>query len=611
MDEILKRIQRAKIMGEPAEQQTKPWMPGMRLPTLPAVKTTRGTTQQMGGVSSHALPSLGIGRGVGAKQDGIMARIEREKENISEKERNAGYQGFKSAETPRKKAWIPNTMLQEVQKSAPSNERARMMQLANAKSLTDAERQEVKKAIASLKPSFLETVEAQAAALKGDSAKQREIVQNNALAELLAGKLRGAWGAAGAGVVHSLPFGKKITDNADDYMRNKGYAALYRDKELVERLKNDRTQEENLQKNPGAYTAGKVTGDVVQMLAGDKLIRGGLGAIKGISKLAPVAKNAIGAGLLFGGSGALDEAEAGGTPAQVLKAGGVGAAAGMVGSGLSAGVGNLGTKLLFKKGLQNAVPAVILRDGLSGAAFSAGNMGTKMLLDEEYRPEGDEAAKDIAVAFAFSSISSLLGTAARTSEAKARLQNDVNGMKRDYANIVNGADGKVTAESLRDLSVKSAAIRKTMGATQYVGQQKTVKSVYEFLDLLDDAVAKAGAGLQQNVGGLPGGASAPVSVSPLPAVKMPMQQETTGSVSPLPAVGEKNTAEVVDVPAYKEAMQEIIVAQERPAPAGSARMNTPQVQGDDNTENAQQSETTGWRRDTMPAKADAYLTKAQ
>ncbi|MEG1593029.1 MAG: hypothetical protein RR350_01380, partial [Oscillibacter sp.] len=142
MDEILKRIQRAKFSGAPAAQQEKPWMPGMRLPPLPAVKTARDTTQQMGGVSSGALPGLGIGRAADKKQDGIMARIEREKENISARERNAGYQGFKSAAPPREKSWIPNTMLQEMPKSAPPNERARMMQLANAKSLTDAERQE-------------------------------------------------------------------------------------------------------------------------------------------------------------------------------------------------------------------------------------------------------------------------------------------------------------------------------------------------------------------------------------------------------------------------------------------------------------------------------------
>ena len=263
--------------------------------------------------------------------------------------------------------------------------------------------------------------------------------------------------------------------------------------------------------HPAAYLVGQGVMDLAEYKNLGNL---GQWVAKGapfLSKLPTAVQNMVGSGITFGAKGALDAAAEGGTPEEIAKAAGIGFAGGAAGSGASQAVGKLGTGLLFRTGTQNAVPAVILRDTLSGTAFAGADMGTRMALDKEYRPTKEEAVKDLAVAGAFSALSSLAGTLTSTREARSRMERDISAMKRDYASIVDQADGQTTAAALDDLAAKSAQVRDTLRTTQYVGQQKTVDAVTEFLDELDDAVSRA----RGQLAGA-GTAGAPVQGTPLP-----------------------------------------------------------------------------------------------
>ena len=227
-------------------------------------------------------------------------------------------------------------------------------------------------------------------------------------------------------------------------------------------------------------------------------------AVKGaplLSKLPTAIQGALATGGATGTMGAFHEAEEGGSAGDVAKSFGVNALAGGAGSLASAGVGALGTKALFGLGVQNPVPAVILRDGLAGAGFSAGSMGTRYALDKNDRPTSEEATKDVAVGFFFGAVTSLLKSANMTREAKARMSETVEQMKRDYGAILADSGGSVTFDALDDLAAKSAEVRNTLRTTQFVGQQDTVNGVMEFLDTLDGAVARARAGMGTGITG--------------------------------------------------------------------------------------------------------------
>lgn len=301
--------------------------------------------------------------------------------------------------------------------------------------------------------------------------------------------------------------------------------------------------------HPSAYLAGQGAMDLAEL---GLLGRLGQGIAKGapiLSKLPTAAQTMAGSGLTFGAKGALDAAAGGEEAGEIAKAAGIGFASGAVGSAAGQVAGKLGTKLLFRTGTQNAVPAVILRDTLSGTAFAGADIGTRMTLDAEYRPTSEEAVKDLAVAGAFSALSSLVGTLFSAQEAKIRLDQDIQAMKRDYATIVSQADGQATSAVLDDLAARSAQVRNALRTTQYVGQQRTVDAVTEFLDELDDAVARARAA---------SGKTSSPSVGPsLEALARAMAQEqiaggkgeTTGRMPPAPSKWPAGPGVSADTPA--------------------------------------------------------------
>lgn len=260
----------------------------------------------------------------------------------------------------------------------------------------------------------------------------------------------------------------------------------------------------------GAYLAGQGVGNLTQLLGAQGIVSGALKGVKGFSMLPTAAQGMASAGLTMGGLSALQTAGQGGSAGEVAKAGLVSGAAGAAGGAAASAVGALGTKALFAAGAQNSVLGTILRDALSGTAFAGANMGTTMALDKDYRPTGEEAARDLAVAFAFSTLSSALHSVTATREAKARLDRDLAVTQKCYDDIVTG---RTSAENLPDALNQIAAtvsrLKTVLQTTQYVGQQPTVNQAMQTISDLENAVGYA---IAQH--SLPGG------VSGVPAVRM-------------------------------------------------------------------------------------------
>ena len=315
-----------------------------------------------------------------------------------------------------------------------------------------------------------------------------------------------------AGFITAVPFAKTALKKSDEWLAE--YATESEEKYPELSIKDPTLKKTMAAKgsiaasfqdakdtSPIGYAGGQVASNVMQMYGLGKLFGAAVKGAPLLSKLPTAIQGALATGGVTGTMGALHEAEEGGSAGDVAKSFGVNALAGGAGSLASAGVGALGTKALFGLGVQNPVPAVILRDGLAGAAFSAGSMGTRYALDGNYRPTSAAAAKDVAVGFFFGAVTSLLKSANMTREAKARMSETVEQMKRDYGTILADSGGSVTFDALEDLAAKSAEVRNTLRTTQFVGQQDTVNGVMAFLDTLDDAVARARAGMGTGITG--------------------------------------------------------------------------------------------------------------
>ncbi len=172
-------------------------------------------------------------------------------------------------------------------------------------------------------------------------------------------------------------------------------------------------------------------------------------------------------------------------------------------------------KLLGHLNLSNSIPANVAASATEGVSFAGTQMGTRMLLDEDYRPSGEEAAVDLTSAAAFSALSRYLQTRAQSKEAAVRLQADAEDMKRDFQRIANNVYVNGPEATLDDLELKIARTRGAINANTYMGQQETVNAINEFLDTLDEAISMK----RLELGAIPGTAVDAGSVTGAPAYR--------------------------------------------------------------------------------------------
>lgn len=281
---------------------------------------------------------------------------------------------------------------------------------------------------------------------------------------------------------------------------------------LVDILSGGDTAEENARRVAGAqqdhhfaFGAGNVAGGVGSTLLIGKLV----GKLPAVSAMGDGAKAATTSAFAMGGNTALQNASplmAGDMSRKDYLLSVAGSAAGGAVGGLAAkGTTDLGTKALFKTGLQNNIFANAINQGVGGAAFSAANAGTRAVIDPNYNPSAGELAQDAAISFAFQTITSAARLSAQTKQAKAALESEAAALERDlYTLKAMQENGYITDTDFIDgMKARSALLRNTLNTTQYIGHGKDVAGALEFLDQLDDFIGAAE--VYNNSRMLPGG----------------------------------------------------------------------------------------------------------
>ena len=281
--------------------------------------------------------------------------------------------------------------------------------------------------------------------------------------------------------------------------------------------------------HPTAAAMGEGVGDIAKITVANDAISKVLGKSSTFSSLPKAVQNAATSGLTFGGIDALDAAGSGESAADIARAGTIGMVGGAAGSAASSIVGNLGTKALFKVGLQNSVPAEVFRLGTQGAAFSAGRTGaTYWMRPEDERPTTEQMMKDAAVSFAFSAITGALDVAKLSRSNKAMLDDTLQKMDSGYAKVkeILNDPGISAAEKMRRIEYVQGLndeVKSYIANNRFVGQDKAIREVFRKAQNFDAELTQmrgmAGGAISQ-----PGGnvnATAGLSEAPKPHLPTP------------------------------------------------------------------------------------------
>lgn len=268
-----------------------------------------------------------------------------------------------------------------------------------------------------------------------------QTAMNNTRAEL-AQKDLGAFMSAIVGFGDGMSFG--AIPALSDWSAKKQYEDAGLDSETF--VSPSQTYAKTVSEHGISNAVGDIGGSLVSLGAVGKVVGTATKGIKWLSSAPKWVQSAVNSGITFSAVGATETAFDGGNAEEILRSAGINLIGGAVGGSLSSIVGSLGEKFLFSKGLQHKVIPEIIRNGLSSAAYAGGNtLATSFLYPEGYKPTAEEVAKDLAVAFAFGSISSAINVAKTSTQNKKYLDSLNNKMAADYenmarANISNKSD---------------------------------------------------------------------------------------------------------------------------------------------------------------------------
>lgn len=268
-----------------------------------------------------------------------------------------------------------------------------------------------------------------------------QTAMNNTRAEL-AQKDLGAFMSAIVGFGDGMSFG--AIPALSDWSAKKQYEDAGLDSETF--VSPSQTYAKTVSEHGISNAVGDIGGSLVSLGAVGKVVGTATKSIKWLSSAPKWVQSAVNSGITFSAIGATETAFDGGNAEEILRSAGINLVGGAVGGSLSSVVGSLGEKFLFSKGLQHKVIPEIIRNGFSSAAFAGGNvLTTSFLYPEGYKPTAEEVAKDLAVAFAFGSISSAINISKTSAQNKKYLDSLNTKMAADYeqmakANISNKSD---------------------------------------------------------------------------------------------------------------------------------------------------------------------------
>ena len=250
----------------------------------------------------------------------------------------------------------------------------------------------------------------------------------------------------GTGIRNSVTFNtfprlEEWADQKDINAQNSPYAQVLKNK-----YKTKVTDEEEKVKeeHPIANTVGYSAGELAKWLTTRKVASKAVGSVKWLANkpqwLQNTVKNGITDGITSGFINAANTAGGGGDAKAIAKQAGIGAVGGSFGGAASSLVGEFGENILFKRQLQHKFIPEMIRNGVAGASFAgADSAATYFLRPKEERPTAKDVAKNIAVTFAFATITSAINMGKIKQSSKEALDVVNDKMMKDYEGMMNSA----------------------------------------------------------------------------------------------------------------------------------------------------------------------------
>ena len=229
--------------------------------------------------------------------------------------------------------------------------------------------------------------------------------------------------------------GRSAIDNLKSQKKYKE-AGLNVNNYVSEKQANAKSSEEH----PIASTVGELAGSTVSLIGLGEAVGGALKGVKWLAKTPTWVQGAIKNGIVFGLQQGTEATTDGKKAKDIAKETAIGVVGGAVGGATSSTVEDFAENILFKTKLQHKFIPEMIRNGVAGASFAgADSAATYFLHPKEERPTVKDVAKNMAVTFAFATITSAINMGKIKQSSKEALDVVNDKMMKDYEGMMNSA----------------------------------------------------------------------------------------------------------------------------------------------------------------------------
>lgn len=229
--------------------------------------------------------------------------------------------------------------------------------------------------------------------------------------------------------------GRSAIDNLKSQKKYKE-AGLNVNDYVSEKQANAKSSEEH----PIASTVGELAGSTVSLIGLGEAVGGALKGVKWLAKTPTWVQGAIKNGIVFGLQQGTEATTDGKKAKDIAKETAIGVVGGAVGGATSSTVEDFAENILFKTKLQHKFIPEMIRNGVAGASFAgADSAATYFLHPKEERPTAKDVAKNMAVTFAFATITSAINMGKIKQSSKEALDVVNDKMMKDYEGMMNSA----------------------------------------------------------------------------------------------------------------------------------------------------------------------------
>ena len=205
---------------------------------------------------------------------------------------------------------------------------------------------------------------------------------------------------------------------------------------VSEKQANAKSSEEH----PIASTVGELAGSTVSLIGLGEAVGGALKGVKWLAKTPTWVQGAIKNGIVFGLQQGTEATTDGKKAKDIAKETAIGVVGGAVGGATSSTVEDFAENILFKTKLQHKFIPEMIRNGVACAAFAgADSAATYFLHPKDERPTAKDVDKNMAVTFAFATITSAINMGKIKQSSKEALDVVNDKMMKDYEGMMNSA----------------------------------------------------------------------------------------------------------------------------------------------------------------------------